>query len=214
MTRTTVASALFVLALTACADPAASSLSPIDGADAAAREFDPTATWKIPLADAGLSLQSDGMFGDGTYSVYANGVCRVSATIFANSGDATVQTTAPKGNTCGRRFRVVYPDGGSDFTPAFNNLNKLQQPPIPVGTTEERRLILNPGEGTRCGRVIFGSNGIVGDGTDKLLVTRMDARTWQVQSQASPNDRAFCESNGAIYNMQVSFVIIASRDLP
>lgn len=219
---------VLVLSLAACEkDPGAPlypapsepSLSAVSG------PTDPTATWKIPLAAAALSLRSDGLYGDGTYSVYANGVCNVSAKIFAttaasNSGDATIQTSKPTRGKCGRTFTLSYPDAFTETVPSFNNLNVLENTTyaIPVGTTVKRRLIIAPGSlannPSRCGRLLFGPNGSVGVASDSLLVTRVDASTWQVQSQAAPNDRAYCENNGLSYEMQVSFVIVSSAPLP
>src|SRR4029078_155852 len=63
---------------------------------------DPTATVKIPLDDAALSLKSDQAFSDGTYSVYANGVCGVSATIFlGGSGDMVLLGGNPRNSPNG-----------------------------------------------------------------------------------------------------------------
>jgi hypothetical protein len=192
---------------------------------------DPTATWKIPLADAGLSLKSDHLFGDGTYSVYADGTCTVGAKIFAttafsNTGDATIEMGYPSGRKCGRAITVTYPDAGSETLATFSNLNQLQNTDpatvIHVGSSALRRLIVgfevaslkNP-TASRCGRVIFGDNGNVGAGTDKLVVTRIDATTWRVQSQPSPNDRALCERLNTIYaGMVVDFLVVSSAPLP
>jgi len=186
---------------------------------------DPTATWKIPLDASGLSLRSDGLYGDGSYSVYANGVCTVAAKIFAttaasNSGDATIQTTAPKGNKCGRTFTLRYPDASTETLASFDNLNVLENTgySIPAGTSVARRLILNPTETSttpsRCGRVLFGPNGSVSLGTDSVQVTRVDASTWEIASQPAPNDRALCENTGEIYEMPVRFVVVSSYPLP
>jgi hypothetical protein len=183
---------------------------------------DPTATWKIPLADAGLGFASDGLKGDGTYSVYANGVCGVTGKIFAtasgsNTGDATIQTSKVK--NCTRRFTLRYPDA-SESVLSFNNLLQLEntQFSIPVGTHLNRRLIVNPGAITnnpsRCGRLLFGVNGTVGPGSDSVTVTRIDASTWQVQSQAAPNNHAYCENNGQLYPMPVSFIVVSSSPVP
>jgi hypothetical protein len=183
------------------------------------RPSDPTATWRIPLADGALALRSDGLFSDGTNSVYADGVCTVSAKIFAttaysNSGDATIQTDLPRGNKCGRLFTYRLPDNTTESVAAFNNLLQLQNTTysIPVGTTVARRLLL--GGSVRCGRLMFGPNGTVSPGTDSVLVTRVDASTWQVASQAAPNDRALCENTGEIYEMPVSFTVESSTPLP
>lgn len=195
---------------------------------------DPTATWSIPLDDATLALKSDQRYGDGTSSIYANGICNVSTIIFAvvtstspsPSGDATLQTTYPQGHSCGRTVVVSYPDGGADTLAPFMNLNKLESPDpstvIPVGQSGLRRLIVgfndklsgNPNSG-RCGRVIFGDNGTVGAGTDMLVVTRLSPTTWHVRSQPAPNNRALCENLGVIYdNMTVDFTIVSSYPLP
>jgi hypothetical protein len=187
---------------------------------------DPTTTWKIPLADAGLALRSDHAYSDGTYSVYANGVCNVTGTVFAtsptSSGDATLQTSTASRGKCGRTVSLFYPDGFSETVATFANLNSLDNTTysIPVGATVTRRLVINPSavmvHATRCGKLYFGVGplGEQGIGTDSVLVTRIDASSWQVRSKAAPNDRALCETTGVIYEMPVSFVIIASYPLP
>jgi len=183
---------------------------------------DPTATWKIPLADAGLGFRSDGGSPDGTYSVYADGVCGVSAKIFAtaaasNSGDATIKTD--KVGNCVRHFTLSYPDNVSESVRSFNNLLQLENTgfAIAIGNTVNRRLIVAPGalanNPSRCGRLLFGPNGTVAPGSDSVAVTRIDASTWQVQSQAGHN-LAFCETNGQLYAMSVSFVVVSSTPLP
>ena len=160
-----------------------------------------TPTWLIPLADGNLGVRSDGQFGDGTYSAYANGVCGVETVIFAsasgsNSGDATLRTTK---KSCTRRWVLHFPDGFTESVRTQNNLNILQNTSysIPVGTTAKRRLIIAPGtfgsNPSRCGRLIYGPNGTVSPGSDSLEVTRIDDQTWQVQSQPAPNNRAYCE---------------------
>jgi hypothetical protein len=194
---------------------------------------DPSATWSIPLADAGLALKSDGRFGDGTSSVYANGVCGVGTNIFATTasgpnptGDATLQMSYPRGHGCGRTVIMSYPDGGADTLATFSNLNKLESndpgTAIPIGQTSLRRHIVgfgdrilgNPTAG-RCGAVFFGDNGHVGAGTDMVMVTRVDATTWHVQSQPAPNNRALCQNLGAIYsNMTIDLTVVSSYALP
>ena len=188
---------------------------------------DPTASWLIPLNDAGLSLRSDHADGNGTYSVYANGVCGVNTTIFATtekssnpSGDATI-TVGGKGK-CSREFTVAYPDGVTESVGSFNNLNTIETPTyaIPIGQTVKRRLVFNPAQvnanSSRCGTLYFGARLRTGPsvGGDSLLVTRMNDSTWQVESQAAPNDRAYCDANGQLYELRVSFVVVASRRLP
>lgn len=188
---------------------------------------DPAATWKIPLADAGLALRSDHAYADATYSVYANGVCNVTGRIFAttaasNSGDATLQTSAPAKGKCGRLITLSYPDGYIETVAIFANLHELENTgySIPVGATVTRRLVLDagvlPNNPSRCGKLHFGV-GPLGDrgvGSDSVLVTRVDASSWHVQSQAGANDRALCENNGQIYDMPLNFTVVASFPLP
>jgi hypothetical protein len=150
-------------------------------------------------------------------------VCGVTTTIYSgsatSSGDATIRTSEPKGNKCGRLFTLAYPDGGTETVWSFANLHKLQNTAyfIPVGSTMRRRLAINPevvGSASRCGRLIFGPNENTGAGTDSVSVSRIDSRTWHVSSDAAPNNRALCEDTGEIYAMSVSFVLVASQSLP
>jgi hypothetical protein len=187
---------------------------------------DPAATWEIPLADAGLALRSDHASGDGVYSVYASGSCNVQggflATTATSSGDATLQTSLATKGKCGRTVSLFYPDGFTETVATFANLNDVDNTvySIPIGTTVTRRLVINPGvvmvHPTRCGKLFFGVGplGEQGIGSDSVLVTRIDARSWQVKSQPAPNDRALCLSSGVIYEMPVSLVIVASYPLP
>jgi hypothetical protein len=221
---------LIILAAAACGDQVT---NPPSIASLAAREsrnsgpIDPTDTWKIPLADASLALRSDHAYSDGTYSSYTSGVCNVSGTIFAttaasNSGDATIQTSSATHGKCGRQFTLVYPDGFTETLISFNNLNDLENTTysIPVGTTVNRRLVVNPGvlanNPSRCGKLFFGVGplGEKGIGSDSVAVTRIDASTWQVQSQPAPHNQALCETNGQLYAMPVSFVVVSSYPLP
>lgn len=244
MTRHAVTTAaLAALAvLAACQDagtgPRVATTAPEAPSLAKSGVKDPTATWLMPLADADLVLRSDQGYQDDTktYSVYANGVCSVAAKIFATTesnddptGDATLSMTYPKAGTCGRKVTIVYPDTTlTESLATFSNLNKLQDNGekstiIPLEGSAPRRLIVgfehrtlgNPTSG-RCGRIIFGDNGIVGAGTDMLQVTRVNARTWRVQSNSNPDlRRALCEKTKQIISgMTVDFTVVASRDLP
>jgi hypothetical protein len=239
MRHATLTAILLFAAMSGCSGPAdapaprAVTVGTESLASKSGSTKDPTATWSIPLDDAMLALKSDHRYGDGTASIYADGVCNVGTIIFAvvtstsptPSGDATLQATYPQGHSCGRTVVVGYPDGGADTLAPFMNLNKLQSPDpgsiIPVGQSGLRRLIVgfndklsgNPSPG-RCGRVIFGDNGTAGAGTDMLVVTRLSATTWHVQSQPAPYNRALCENLGAIYdNMNVDFIIVSSYPL-
>ena len=184
---------------------------------------DPAASWLLPLSGAGLGVQSDGAFADGSgNSVYADGVCGMAGTIFAttqnsNSGDATMQTTS--GKACARKFRLAYPDGRAESVQFFSNLKLIQSTTsmIPVNTTVKRHLNINTSatRNSRCGTLYFGV-GVAGGGagSDSVMVTRTSASTWHVYSQAAPNTKALCKSTGALYSMPVDFVVQASRDLP
>jgi hypothetical protein len=62
---------------------------------------------------------------------------------------------------------------------------------------------------------VFGENGNnPTPGSDSVVVIRVDARTWDIHSQAPPHDMAYCLENGQPYEMHVSFRIIASQPLP
>lgn len=184
---------------------------------------DPATSWLLPLSGAGLGVQSDGAFPDGSgNSVYADRVCGMAGTIFAttqnsNSGDATMQTASSK--SCSRNFRLAYPDGRAESVQFFSNLQLIQSTTsmIPVNTTVRRHLNINTSatRNSRCGTLYFGV-GLAGGGigSDSVMVTRTSAATWHVYSQPAPNTRALCKSTGALYSMPVDFVIRASRDLP
>ena len=136
--------------LAACSDrtTATSPLAPNGAALHAGKPgspTDPTATWIYPLNDAALAVRSDHLYSDGSNSVYADGVCNISTTIFAttarsNSGDATLNTGA--NGRCIRHFTFAYPDGYSETLPSFNNLRMIENSTysIPIGTTVERQL--------------------------------------------------------------------------
>ena len=220
---------LIVLAAVGCADRVTNPSSAVSSTLRESRggQVDPTATWKIPVADASLALRSDHAYSDGAYSSYTSGVCNVSGTIFAttaasNSGDATIQTSTATKGKCGRQFTLVYPDGFTETVISFNNLNNLQNTTfsIPVGATVMRRLVVNPGvlanNPSRCGRLHFGVGplGEKGIGSDSVAVTRIDASTCHVQSQPAPNDKTQCENNGQLYEMRVSFMVVSSYPLP
>lgn len=206
------------IALTSCNEPSAPQAA-VQGAElrlARSTVSDPTSTWKFPLSDAGLSVKSDRKYSDGTYSVYADGVCGVTGKFFAttatsNSGDVTL--TMGSERKCAnspRKMTVSYDDGFVETTTAFINLHDIENTTtsIPIGSTAPHFLAIH--YTTRCDALQFGkdSNG------DNVLVTRVDAHTWHAVSQPTPNDRAYCTTTGRSYHMQVDFVIVSSRDLP
>lgn len=190
---------------------------------------DVTAQWAFPLADAGLSVRSDGQFNDGTYSWYSNGVCSVTSKIFVDgSGDNTINFSYPKTSpkpVCGRTFTMVYPDAFTETLAYQGGVQILQSSSfqIPIGSQVKRHMRFgadqrsraNPNP-ARCGLgLVFGEGGAnPAIGSDSVVVSRIDARTWRVQSQPAPDNLAFCIDNGQLYAMTVDFVIVASRDLP
>jgi hypothetical protein len=185
-----------------------------------------TANWLLPLDASALSLRSDGQFSDGTYSTYADGVCSFESTLyFTGSGDNTMSMRYPKRRVCGRTFTLVFPDGYSEtlaFSGGVQVLDNLSYA-IPVGTTVRRHMRLgssnttlgNPAAGRCSAGLVFGEGGAnPALGSDSVSVTRIDASTWEVASQAPPNDHAFCVDNGALYEMQLRFRIVTARALP
>lgn len=220
--------ALGLLAALGCmAEPTATELDPVllSKKGGGSTATDPTATWYIPV-DRGLSLRSDNQYVHGDSSTYANGVCGVTAKIFAttaasNSGDATIGMDAPK-RGCGRRVTLVYPgDLGSETVRTFGNLRVLQSTDsvIPVHATVKRTLAISPGSysnnPSRCDRLLFGQGGQGnGVGSDSVLVTRVNARTWRVWSNPDSDNLAWCEKENTLLKMTVDFTIVASRDLP
>lgn len=189
----------------------------------------PSSTWEIPLDDANLSLKSDRTYPDatGTYSVYAPGVCSFGSTMFTTgSGDDTFSFNYPKSGRCGRTWTVSYPDGFTE-TLAYGGgvqvLEKIGGFTIPIGGQALRHFRFAATTGSsgnpvasRCSQgLVFGPNGSnPALGSDSVMVTRVDARTWDVHSQPAPNDHAYCIDNGQLYEMQVAFRIIASQELP
>jgi len=83
---------------------------------------------------------------------------------------------------------VRYPDGFTETLPSFNNVRRVQNTTsvILVGSTVERTLAINPGtlanNPSRCGRLLFGvGEQGAGLGSESVLITRVDARTWEVR---------------------------------
>lgn len=221
---------LALLTVIGCmAEPTASDLdtallSKGKGGGGSSGPSDPTATWLIP-DNGGLSFRSDGQYSADGISTYANGVCGVSAKIFAtteysHSGDATINMDAPK-RGCGRRVTLVYPDNFTETVRTFGNLRVLQNTTtiIPVGATVKRTLAISPGNlsnnPSRCDGLLFGQGGQGnGVGSDSVLVTRLDGRTWRVFSDPASTRLAWCKKLDQLLEMTVDFTIVASEDLP
>lgn len=211
--------ACLLLFAAACADATATAPRHADELDRSVRlgktaVADPTTTWKFPSAGASLSVLGDGKYSDGVLSVYANGVCGVTSRLFyGGSGDATMTLGADRRCVnAPRRLTLRYDDGVVETTGsgAFLNLHDVQNAAlrIPVGTTVPGFLAIH--YTPRCDALQFGRDA----NSDAVLVTRVDARTWSVESQAAPNNRAFCTTTGRAYRMPVSLIVVSSRDLP
>ena len=185
---------------------------------------DPTATFAFPLDDAALSLKSDGLFATATHSVYANGVCGVSAKVFAttaasNSGDATMQTNNPTASDrkCAsypRTMTIAYSDGVTETIPVFMNLRQLQNTTvkIAIGDSVRRGFAINPPQRTRCDILRWINDGVSALG-DSVWVRREAADRWHVWTAAG-EDKAQCTTSGIIYNMPVDFTITTNVPLP
>ena len=183
---------------------------------------DPFTTFHIPLDDGGLSVKSDRLFTSGGYSAYANGMCGVESNIFAttagsNSGDAIMQTgNARSGDrTCvPRKLTLSYPDAVTETVSVFMNVRRVQNTTfaIPIGQTVKRSFAIQT---PRCEQLLWsGERQGVPIAADSVLVTRIAADTWRVQTQPAPNNRASCRLNGQVYPMSADFTITADRPLP
>ena len=232
MNTSAFAAAATLLLAAACSSemitPAGVPARPDGVAFSTVASSNPSSTWEIPLADAGLSVKSDHKYPDatGTYSAYAPGVCSFTSTMFTTgSGDDTFGFNYPKQGKCGRTWAVTYSDGFTETLAYGGGLQVLENEgySIPIGASALRHFRFaatagasgNPVAG-RCSQgLVFGPNGNnPALGSDSVMVTRVDARTWDVHSQPSPYDHAYCIDNGMLYEMQVAFRVIASQDLP
>jgi hypothetical protein len=190
---------------------------------------DPPTTWFVPLTNSGLAVTADGKYLNGEYSEYEDRVCGVYSKIFASdaaseSGDAIVQTDRKqsadrKCPSYPRKITFHYPDGATETTVWRANVQYLQTsaPGIPIGTTVKRALNVNSsGSASRCAvlkfRPIDNTGAVIGG--DSVLVTRVNSFTWEVQTQAAPNNRAYCANLGVLYNMPLRFRIEAAWGLP
>jgi hypothetical protein len=233
MHTTAYAAAATLLSVAACsssdiAKPVGIRLHPDAAAVSAAKTTTLTSTWEVPLAAAGLSVQSDGRFpdGSGTYSVYAPGVCTFASTMFTTgSGDDTFGFSYPRSGKCGRTWTVTYPGGFTETLAYGGGLQELENSvfSIPIGQTARRHFRFatgtnpsgNPVPGRCAQGLVFGPNGkFPTPGSDSVVVHRLDASTWDVHSQPAPNDHAYCLDNNQLYEMQVAFRIISSQPLP
>lgn len=184
---------------------------------------DPNAEFLLPLDATGLGVSSDGQYVSGDQSVYAYGVCGVTAKIFAttaasNSGDATMQTDNPayKDHRCASYPRKLLIDYGDGTTPqwstVFVNLNDLQRDndtadQIPIGTSRLRSLHIWENRCTTLTWAAKQKDGTITD-ADSVIVSRMSDDTWVVSTQPAPNDKAYCKADGLLYHIPVRLTIV------
>ena len=217
--------ALAALALAACSER---SPAPVAGPSfARPGASDPRATFEYPTDDAALKIRSDhrALSPGGSASIYDDGACGVYAKIFASgSGDAVMDpdenyVAGRDQGRCGpaRSITVVFDqpaDGGPPPTNAvvtggyFHNMNELWQ--MPIGVEVEGQGGFNVG---RCNVLRFkpepGRNGIAYPGSDKLLVLRLDASTWQVRTKPFPDNKAWCDSDQRLYHLPFQLTVRA-----
>jgi hypothetical protein len=186
---------------------------------------DPSAAFWFQLDDGALGLKSDHLYVSGTSSVYTAGVCGVNSRIFAtasasNSGDAIMHTNNPRfaDRKCAQYPRTVtieYAPGDVESSPVFMNVREIANTTyrIPIGTTVRRALAVQAG---RCESLRFNTQPAGGMylGADSVNVTRVDASTWLVETQAFPNNKAYCNATGQLYNIAVRVTVITDRPLP
>ncbi len=187
---------------------------------------DPTTTWTYPLNDAGLGVRSDHLYSDGVHSVYSNGVCNLSTTIFAtdaksNSGDATLEHRSQRPVRPSFHVRVsrrLQRDAAQFQQSAHAREHHVLDP-----DRHDGRAAAPHGVGCRSrtsprdAAVWSGAAGVLAQtaaGSDSVLVTRLDASTWHVVSQPPPHNLAWCKTTGELFAMPVDFTVVSNRPLP
>ena len=205
-----------ILVAAACGEsPAVRSAAP-EGADLGKLPTNRAATFLMPAPSSSLSVRGDGLFPVGTGSSYKDGVCGVTATIFAPNPtqDAVMQTDNPQAadKTCApygksarpRNVTVDFGDG-TESLPGTLNVHDLGT----VTGTSLRFFGLALRGGSRCDKLQFGGP----FGGDSVWVTQTSATSWHVYSQAAPHNTAACSSTSGgsavtVYaNMNVDFVV-------
>lgn len=203
-------------------------------------------TWIIPsggefgVSGDGLAAYTDAS-GD---TRYKDQECVYAATMFMEgSGDAVMQNSAPsyEPKTCGGVYprQVVFtlftadpvtgaltPSGSAYANPAYLIVLAVHNPGhvMPVGGAWELH-DAGPNDGGRCGRLAFRTylEGGTPVGGDQLMVRRLAADTWEVESQPNTiddsgnvvrHDRAWCSNENGLYDAPVHYVIKSATALP
>jgi len=203
-------------------------------------------TWFIPSAGE-FGVRGDGLAayteanGD---TRYKDQECVYAATMFiGGSGDAVMQNARPnyKAKNCGGVYprKVVFTlytadpvtgaltqSGASFANPAYLLVLAVHNAEhvMPVGGPWELH-DAKADDGLRCGGLAFRPYREDGTpvGGDQLMVRRLAADTWEVQSQpntvdASGNvvrhDKAWCADENTLYNVPVHYLIKSATALP
>lgn len=174
------------------------------------------------------------------WSRYASGECGVftSLSVIASSAaqNAALRTSAA-GKACGERrllrltLAPIERDGSIRFyrfehvygwieIPEFHSTSFSDSTGgyIPIGFSSHRSVEISDDDG-ECGHIRFdpGSNGGPVTGADRVVVTRVDASTWLIQTQPDEldqassriihHDKAWCESDRRLYHMPLLFAV-------
>jgi hypothetical protein len=164
-----------------------------------------------------------GILPDEFSTQYQMGVCGVNTRIFTfgdtPSGDAIMDTGNPrygdrKCRSYPRKLIVQYGDGITGTATAVN-LNRMANAlfTIPVGSSAKRGLNIND---ARCSGLRFKAtlqDGRVVPG-DSVVVTRTSHTTWVVETQAAPDNRAYCIALDRSFNISARFTIVSDKPIP
>jgi hypothetical protein len=200
--------------LCACGDhPSVRPIDPTDALLARSGTTNAAATFALPLPTSATSIRGDGLFVVGVSSAYSNGVCGVTATVFAPNPtqDGVLQTDNPQAGDrkCAAYSRTVVPrpvvvDYGAqqDRSSVTLNVHDLGS----VSGSSLRFLGLALSGATICEKVQFGGPA----GGDMVWVTRTSPTTLHVYSQAAPANTAMCVTaagNTVLQGMNVDFTV-------
>ncbi len=174
-----------------------------------------SASFRLPLPSSPLRLRGDALFPDAGLSVYKDGKCGVTGTIFAPNPqtDAVVQTDNPRAgdrkcagvgsSAVPRKITVDYGDG-VESNPAHMNVHDLGS----VVGTDLRFLGIGLRGTSRCSKLQFGGP----EGGDMVWVTKVSSTSWHVFSQAGAATTASCVTtvgNVTYSGMTVDFTVTA-----
>lgn len=187
----------------------------------------PQAIFEYTADDGALKIRSDHraeyLSADGLRFIYEAGVCGVTGQFYVTgSGDATMSpagATIPgnKRNACGalRSITVIFdqPADGGPLTRDpiatgnfFNNMKGLWF--APIGVEIEGQAGFNV---SRCNIVRFKPEPDINPnyypGSDKVLVLRIDERTWRVRTKPFPNNKAWCDTEQRFYHLPFDLIV-------